>query len=73
LNSLPLLLSPISPALIPGMVSTNIIFAFTYMCIHCLYHVHPPTPFPSHLPPPTSANLTHPSAEPSPYSYSPIL
>jgi hypothetical protein len=21
-------------------------FAFTYVCIHYLYHIHPPTPFP---------------------------
>jgi hypothetical protein len=35
----------------PGIVSTSIIFAFTYMCTHFLHCIHPPTPFPttSHL------------------------
>jgi hypothetical protein len=31
--------------LIPGIVWTGIIFAFTYMCIHYLHHIHPPTTF----------------------------
>jgi hypothetical protein len=35
-NSLPL---------IPGTVSTGIIFAFTYMCIRYLCCIHLPTPF----------------------------
>jgi hypothetical protein len=25
------------------------------MCTHFLPHIHPPTPFPRHLPPPTDA------------------
>jgi hypothetical protein len=28
------------PPPIPGMVSTGIIFAFTYMCTHFLYHIN---------------------------------
>jgi hypothetical protein len=36
--------------LIPGTVSTGIIFAFTYMCMHYLHHIHPPTPFPATIP-----------------------
>jgi hypothetical protein len=35
-----------SPALlyspIPGIISTGIIFAFTYMCTQYLHHIHPP-------------------------------
>jgi hypothetical protein len=46
LNSPPLLLSP----QIPGTVSIGIIFAFTYMCTHYLYHIHPPIPFPAFFP-----------------------
>jgi hypothetical protein len=34
-----LLLSVITPSPIPGTVSTDIIFAFTYMCIHYLCHL----------------------------------
>jgi hypothetical protein len=53
LNSLPppttLLYSPY----LPGIVSTGIIFVFAYMYTQYLYHSHPPTPFPCHLPPPT--------------------
>jgi hypothetical protein len=33
------------PPLTLGTVSIGIIFAFTYMDIHDLYHIHPPTPF----------------------------
>jgi hypothetical protein len=36
--------------LIPGTVSTGIIFAFTYMCMHYLHHIHPPTHFPATIP-----------------------
>jgi hypothetical protein len=36
-----------SPLLIPGLVSTGIIFTFTYMCTHFLYHSHPPILFPT--------------------------
>jgi hypothetical protein len=32
------------PPLIPGIVSTGIIFAFTYMCIHYLHCIYPPIP-----------------------------
>jgi hypothetical protein len=28
------------------------------MCTQYLYHIHPPTPFPHLLPPPTGTNLT---------------
>jgi hypothetical protein len=38
--------------LIPGTVSTGIIFAFTYMCMHYLHHIHSPTLFPPPLLPP---------------------
>jgi hypothetical protein len=41
------LLYPYPPP-IPGIVSTDIIFAFTYMCPHFLHHIHPPTSFPHH-------------------------
>lgn len=34
------LLSSISPSLILGTVSSVIIFAFTYMCMHYLHHIH---------------------------------
>jgi hypothetical protein len=37
-------LSP--PPKIPGVVSTDIIFAFTYICIDFLHHIHPPALFP---------------------------
>jgi hypothetical protein len=36
----------IPPPLIPGTDSTGIIFAFTYMCLHCLHYIRPPTPSP---------------------------
>jgi hypothetical protein len=40
------------PPLILGAVSTGIIFAFIYMCVHYLHHIHPPTLSPAifHLP-----------------------
>jgi hypothetical protein len=53
-----LLYSP--PPIIPRIVSTGIIFAFTYMCTHFLHGIYPPTPFPHHLPPPTGTNIPHP-------------
>jgi hypothetical protein len=46
------------PLPIPGMVSTGIIFAFTYMCVHFLYHIHPPSLFPCYLSPPTGTSST---------------
>jgi hypothetical protein len=52
--------------LIPGIVSTGIIFAFTYRRTQFLHHIHPPTTFPCHLPlplvpPPISGqNLFYP-------------
>jgi hypothetical protein len=52
------------PPLIPGTVSAGIIFAFTYMCVHYLCHIHPPAPFP--VPP-------APRAEPAPPSCYPML
>jgi hypothetical protein len=33
-----------------GIVSTGIIFPFTFMCTQYLHHIHPPTPFPNLLP-----------------------
>jgi hypothetical protein len=47
---------PLLPA-IPGIVSAGLIFPFTYMCAQLLHHIHPSTPFPCHLPPPTGTNL----------------
>jgi hypothetical protein len=41
---------------IPGIVSTDNIFPFTYMCTQYFYHIHPPTLFPHLLPPPTGTN-----------------
>jgi hypothetical protein len=35
-----------SPLPIPGTVSTGIIFAFSYMCMHYLLNIHHPNPFP---------------------------
>jgi hypothetical protein len=43
-------------SLIPGVVSTGIIFAFTNMRTHFLHHIHPHTPFPGHLPHLTGAS-----------------
>jgi hypothetical protein len=54
LNSPPPLLSFISPPLIPETVSTDVVFAFTYMYTHYLHHVHPPTLFPAPSPPPAT-------------------
>jgi hypothetical protein len=31
-------------------VSAGIVFAFTYLCTQFLHCIHPPTPFPRHLP-----------------------
>jgi hypothetical protein len=39
------------------IVSVGIIFAFTYMYTQFLYHIHPPTPFPQHLPPRTGTKF----------------
>jgi hypothetical protein len=36
--------------LIPGIVSTDIIFPFIYMCPEYLYHIHPPSLFPTSSP-----------------------
>jgi hypothetical protein len=46
----PLHHSPLSPYPIPGIVSTGLIFPFTYMCTQYLRHIHPPTLFPHILP-----------------------
>jgi hypothetical protein len=48
--------SPLSPFPSSETVSTGIIFTVSYMCTHFLHCIHPPTPFPCHLPPTTSAN-----------------
>jgi hypothetical protein len=72
LNSPTPLLSPAPSSLIPGTVSTGIIFAFIWMCIYYLHHIHLPVPFPTTslywcqpLPPPWT--------EPVPLSCSSIL
>jgi hypothetical protein len=54
----PPLLSFIPSPLIPGTVSTGIIFAFTYMCAHFFCHIHPPIPF-SAIPTPTNGANPH--------------
>jgi hypothetical protein len=41
----------LQPRPIPGIVSTDVIFPFTYMCTQNLYHIHPSPPFPQLLPP----------------------
>jgi hypothetical protein len=46
LNSAPLPFFYPSP-LILGIVSTGLIFLFTYMCTQHLHHIHPPTEFSS--------------------------
>jgi hypothetical protein len=42
--------SPFSSFSILGAVSSGLIFPFTYTCTQYLYHIHPPTPFPTSLP-----------------------
>jgi hypothetical protein len=37
------------PAPIPGIVSTDLIFSFTYMCTEYCHHIHPPLPSPHNL------------------------
>jgi hypothetical protein len=49
-----ILLYPSSP--IPGIVSTGLIFLFTYMCTQYLHHIHPPIPISHFLPSPTGIN-----------------
>jgi hypothetical protein len=44
------------PSPVPGIISTGIIFPFTYMCTQYLYYIHSPTPFPHILPFPTGTN-----------------
>jgi hypothetical protein len=46
LNSPPQSFSFISPPPIPGIVLTDLVFPFTYMCTQYLHYIHPPTPFP---------------------------
>jgi hypothetical protein len=53
-HPLPLLSSPV-----PGVVSTGLIFPFTYTCTQYLHHIHPPMPFPHLLPLPVDYFLTH--------------
>jgi hypothetical protein len=38
------------------MVSTGLIFPFSYVSMEYFYHIHPPTPFPYILPLPTATN-----------------
>jgi hypothetical protein len=56
LNSLPLSFFFISPPPIPGVVSTGLIFPFTYRSTQYLHHMHPPTPFLHILLPPIGTN-----------------
>jgi hypothetical protein len=44
------------PSFIPGIVSTSLIFPFTYMCTQHLLYIHPPVPFPHHFPLSTGSN-----------------
>jgi hypothetical protein len=57
---------------IPGIVSTGLIFVFTYMYTHYLYYIHPLTPFPT-FPPlsPTGAKPLSPCRTCS--THSPVL
>jgi hypothetical protein len=43
------------PLPIPGIVSTGLIFPFTYVCTQYLHCIHPTMPFPHPFPPPTGA------------------
>jgi hypothetical protein len=43
LNSPPPLFSYIPLLPIPGVVSIDMIFPFTYMCTQYLYYIHPPS------------------------------
>jgi hypothetical protein len=42
------------PSPIPGIVSTGLIFPFTYTCTEYFYHIQPPTHFPYILLPASS-------------------
>jgi hypothetical protein len=57
LNSPPLSLSfiPIPP--IPGIISTGLIFSFSYLRTQFFHHTHPCSAFPYVLPPLTGTNL----------------
>jgi hypothetical protein len=46
LNSPPSPLFFIALYPIPGIVSTDIVFPFTYICTQYLHYFHPPTAFP---------------------------
>jgi hypothetical protein len=46
----------LSHPLIPRIVSTGLIFLFTYMCTQILYYIHPPVLFSHFLSLPTSTN-----------------
>jgi hypothetical protein len=46
----------LSPPSIPGIVSADILFPFTYMHKKYLHHFYPSSSFPHLLPPPTSTN-----------------
>jgi hypothetical protein len=53
------------PVPIPRIVSTSVIFPFTYLCTQCLHYSHPPTHFPHILlfrlgTNPTPRDLFHP-------------
>jgi hypothetical protein len=56
LNSSPQSFSFIFPPTTPGIVSTSLIFPFTYMGSQNLHHIHPPTSFLWILPTPTGSN-----------------
>jgi hypothetical protein len=44
------------PSPTPGIVATGLIFPFLYMSTQYFHHIHPPTPFPYVLLPPTGVN-----------------
>jgi hypothetical protein len=51
-----ILLYPLFPHSSHKIRSTDLIFPFTYMCTQYLHHIHPPTPLPHILSPPTGTN-----------------
>jgi hypothetical protein len=55
---------------LPGILSTGLIFPYSYMSTYCFDYIHPPTPFPCISPPPTG---TKPQTGPILLSCSPSL
>jgi hypothetical protein len=65
--------SPQLPFLIHGMVSTGIIFVYTYIHTHIFHHIHTSTPFPYCLPLPMVSTLPPCAGLIPPNSFSLIL